>query len=300
MMVKVGFIVNGKKRRAQRFQKELDDGSIDSNITCLIRETHSKGHGILLTQELINEGCSHIIAVGGDGTLHEVVNGVMRANQNTVVGLLRNGTANDFSKSFSIPRSLNELLKAISNGKTEKIDVGMVESTDALDDHVRYFINIASAGMSAGVVEKVEQSGSWLSANVTFFMAIIRTFLSYKNLPVKATAEGWSWEGNINTMAFANGKYFGSGLCIAPQAELKDGQIAVTVIGDVNLFDYLKYTGKLKRGKFIQHPKVKYLHLKNVALSSLQECCMEADGELIGKLPLQISILPQAVRMIKS
>ncbi len=295
-MYKVGFILNGNSGRRTRFDADLQQArQALKNIEFNVVETTQKGHAMSLASEFIKDGCTHLVAVGGDGTLHEVVNGIMKKGEdNIVLGVLPYGTANDFVKSVACPENLAETFEAISKDNTLNIDLGHLKYADG----ERYFINIADVGIGADVVTRVNRSSKIFGANFTFFSAIVRTFLTFKNLPIKCVANDWTYEGKINSLVMANGQYFGSGLCIAPQASLTNGKFSVVISGDISLKDYLLNLGKIRKGELLTHPQVEYKTATTLTISSNENCALEADGEYIGTSPFQISIMPKKVRLL--
>lgn len=295
-MFKVGFILNGNNHRKKKFYKELSQARKElHNVEFNVIETTAQGHATSLAFEFVNEGYTHIIGVGGDGTLNEVINGIMRhENPNIVLGVLPYGTANDFVKTIKLPANMVDLFEAVSIEKFSKIDIGVID----LENRKHYFLNIADIGIGAEVVQRVNRSSKIFGSNFTFFSSIARTFLSYKNQDIKCHADGWDYEGRTNSLVMANGKYFGSGMCIAPKADLQDGQFSVVISGDISIKDYLKNVKKIKRGEELTHSKVQYKAASKLDLTSTESCGIEADGEFIGYLPASVSILPKKISLL--
>ena len=300
-MSKLGFIINGKNGRKQRFDKEfrmvadqLQDYTVD------IQVTKSTGDATHMARQMADAGFTHIIAVGGDGTLNETINGIKKsAHPRCSVGMLFYGTANDFAKTISPPKSLPLLIEAIKKDRSKRLDLGLIEQKIGDLYFKRYFINIADLGIGAQVVKKVNESRNLFGADFTFFSAIIRTFFDYSNQPVTCETEDWQWEGRINSLVIANGKYFGSGLCIAPQADPTDGKFAIVITGDITIKDYLKNLTDIRKGRVLDHPKVTYRSAQKLRITSPSlECLIEADGELVGGLPVVISIEKGAINFI--
>ncbi|MEJ2004574.1 MAG: hypothetical protein P8X57_06340 [Cyclobacteriaceae bacterium] len=162
----------------------------------------------------------------------------------------------------------------------------------------RFFINIADAGMGAEVVRKVNERSKWMGPSLTFFRAILETFLSYRNVQADIRMDKDRYQGPIRSAVFANGRYFGSGMCIAPDAKPDDGIFAVVIIGNVSIADYLKYLPRIKKGEFIDHPEVSYYTAKKIELYSPSKLELEADGEFIGFAPVQIEIRPKTLTVL--
>lgn len=294
-MHKVGFIVNGKSRVKSAFYKAL---SRSKDTTCKLEynfvETSWQGHASTLAKEFSDEGYTHIIAVGGDGTLHEVVNGVLNSKNSPVVGLLPSGSGNDFAKTLKGPQNLIDVFDCINNESVKKIDVGKINyktKGGALAE--RFFINISDLGIGAEVVRRVNNSARFWGASLIFYKAILQSFLTYKNKKLTCKTDDWLWSGKLNSFVMANGRYFGNGMCIAPDADPYNGRFQVVIIGDITVYDYIKQIGKIKKGYRIDHPKLEYKEAKSLTLESEIPCGIEADGEFLGFTPCRLTILPK-------
>lgn len=259
--------------------------------------TLRKKHAIELAKQATENGCDYMVAVGGDGTLHEVINGMLQsnipANEYPTIGLLPHGSANDFARTARISNSIEELIELIQSNTTQKIDLGKIIIQQTQE--TRYFINIAGIGLGPEVVQNLEQSSSVLGPGFNFFKHIIKGFLSYVKKEVSCTSSTWQWKGKLLQMAVANGRYYGNAICTAPDAKLTDGQFQVAIFGDLSIWDYLKNLGNLKKGVKINLPQVSYHYANEVLLESNDSCGIEADGEYVGLAPATISVLPKAI-----
>lgn len=299
-MYKIGFIVNGKSRYKSGLYKAL---SKTKDTVCNLEynfvETSWAGHASLLAKEFSEEGYSHIIAVGGDGSLHEVVNGVLDSSSNPIVGLLPNGSGNDFAKTVKVPQGLNEVFDCIKNESVEKIDIGEIHyTTNHGVSASRFFINISDLGIGAEVVQRVNSASRFLGAGLIFYKAILQSFLTYKNKSLTCKADDWLWSGKLNSFVMANGRYFGNGMCIAPDANPTDGLFQIVIIGDITVYDYIKQIRKIKKGNRIDHPKLEYKEAKTLTLEAEHPCGIEADGEFLGYTPCRLSILPKHLNFL--
>ena len=296
--MKVVFIVNSKNKRAvrvlpelERYYRQTNPGSVE------FLPTRRKKHAIELARESAENGCCYMIAVGGDGTLHEVVNGLLQsglpAHKYPAIGLFPCGSANDFARTAQVSNSIEDLLKLIQTHTTQKIDLGQILLKQTGD--VRYFINIAGAGLGGEVVQKMEQSSGLLGPGLNYFWHIFAGFLRYIKKEVTCTSDGWQWRGRLLQMAVANGRCFGNDLCVAPDARLDDGLFQVAIFGELSVWDYLKNLGKLKKGVRIDHPEVTYHKAKEVLLESNAPLHIEADGEYVGLTPATLRMIPEAI-----
>ena len=306
--MKVTFIINAtsfSKHKQKKLIKAAELSGQFSKITLCV--SNFAKHSIDLAKEACADS-NYIISVGGDGTLNEVINGVLQAkteNQNRelpIVGVISEGTANDFIKSLSFTGEIDDLLSLIKNQQHKKVDIGKLECVDEEGSTkiIRYFINIADIGFGANVVQKMNEKRSIFGSNFTYIQAILNTFLRYKPKTLSCQVDDdLVITGKTLAIAVANGKYFGSGLCIAPHALLSDGEFGVTHIGNVSMFDFLKHLNALKKGKKIKHAEAQYFKARHIEVTSEdKKSAVEADGEFIGYSPLKIDILPQQISFL--
>jgi len=295
------FVINNKNNRLvkvlprlYKYCQQLHLGSVQFIITL------RKKHAIELARQATEKGCDYMVAVGGDGTLNEVINGMLQsnipANEYPTIGLLPFGSANDFARTAGISNSIKELIELIQSNTANKIDLGkiIIEQTR----ETRYFINIAGVGLGAEVTQNLAQSSSVLGPGFNYFKHIIKGFLSYVKKEVSCTSSTWQWEGKLLQMTVANGRYFGNAICIAPNAKVTDGLFQVAIFGDLSIWDYLKNYGNLKKGVKIILPQVCYHDATEVLLQSNDSCSIEADGEYVGLAPATIKVLPKAISFL--
>ena len=295
------FVINNKNNRLakvlpglRKYCREIQLGSVQF-IT-----TQRKKHAIELARQATEKGCDYIVAVGGDGTLNELINGILQsnltANEYPTIGLLPLGSANDFARTAGISNSIEELIELIQSNTSKKIDLGKIILQQT--GETRYFINIAGVGLGAEIAQNLEQSSSVLGPGFNYFRHIIKGFLSYAKKEVSCTSSTWQWKGKLLQMTVANGRYFGNAICIAPDARITDGLFQVSIFGDLSIWDYLKNYGNLKKGVKINLPQVYYHNARDVLLHSNDSCSIEADGEYVGLAPAVITILPKAISFL--
>lgn len=299
--MKVVFIVNNKNNRLSRLLPSLEALSREPGLGRVqLASTLWMGHAVELSRQAARDGCDYLVAVGGDGTLHEVVNGVMQsnipANAFPAIGLLPYGSANDFARTAGLTQSFDALTALINARATQRIDLGKIVLEPSGD--TRYFINIAGAGLSPEVAQRVAQSTSLLGPGFNYFRHILRGFASYEKKEVYCTAPAWQWSGKVLQMAVANGRRFGDGLYVAPDARLADGQFQVSIFADLSLWDYARNLGNLKKGRRIRHKQVYYYQAPEMRLESADACGIEADGEYVGLAPATFSLVPKALRFL--
>lgn len=289
-----GIIVHGRGKIKASFEQVMKNYSIPPTMKLMY--TEREGQTAELARQLADSGYSHILAVGGDGTISDVIHGIKSSGNSTcIAGFWPMGTANDWSKTWKIPAHFSDILASMASGNFIESDLGIITYPQDKD---RYFINIADIGIGAEVVQRVNGSTKFLGGNLTFLLSIMKTLLTYKNIEVRCESSDWHWTGKAKSVVVANGKYFGSGIAIAPEASPIDGWLNLVIIGDVNLLDYLRYLPALKKGKKVNDPRVIYRTIKSVNLITSPGCGVEADGELLGETPVKISIVPKGIRLL--
>jgi len=302
--MQVTFIVNSQIKKLRKVIHEVGEVFYNlSDVNASIVQTHEAGHAQRLAREVTMKGCDYIIAVGGDGTLHEVLNGMMQANipinKYPILGVLPRGSANDFVKTIGAPATIKGILDMILSHTYQKIDIGKITKPNERD-FGRYFINIAGLGLGPEVVKLMENKNTFFGSSMAYFSSIIKGFSSYQKRRILCETDSWTWEGELLQMAVANAKYFGHGLCVSPEADVGDGLFHVTLFGNISLIDYIKNLGNLKNGKKIQHENAHYYQAQDIVITSLggDSCSIEADGEFVADCPVKISILPNALKFL--
>lgn len=291
----IAFIINST-RKLSKFAKEvlaLVEASTVLNGK-LYYTTYAK-HAESIAKEIIGT-FDVLVAIGGDGTFNEVINGLNAVNNKAVkFAIIPNGTGNDFSKMISI-KSPNDFLTKIMNDSFQKIDLGMVD----LKEKKKLFINIADIGFGAKVVEVLNrQRAKGFGGKMSYAIAILKTFILHKKAHIEIQSKEFTYKGKFLMVAFCNGSTFGHGLVIHPNAKINDGKLGVTIIGDVSLISYLLNLKSLKKGRPIKHDKVHYFETEkaNLKIDGFKQW-IEGDGELFGSDVNTISIMPNAIKLL--
>jgi diacylglycerol kinase (ATP) len=268
-----------------------------------VRETKTRNDAAMLASKAAENYVDVVIAAGGDGTLHQVINGVLTGRENEtklpVIALIPIGSGNDFARTAGIKQDIDQLENLLKAFRPRQINVGRVHFSDDTHENAnRYFINEVDIGMGPYVVEKVVTGGRPFGAAVSYYQSILSTFLTYKPMLVRAEAESWKWEGKVRTLAVANGKYYGHGLCVAPDAQIDDGKFSVFICADVSVLTFIRHSSTLKKGKHVRIPKIHYKDAIRIQLSSDQPCLIEADGEILGRLPATVEMVERKVEFL--
>ncbi|MDY7035454.1 MAG: diacylglycerol kinase family lipid kinase, partial [Thermodesulfobacteriota bacterium] len=241
---------------------------------------------------------------GGDGTLNEVLNGLMNQEDlpdtEVLLGYIPRGTGCDFARSINIPLNLDRALENIQRYRNNPIDLGRITYKDH-DGRTscRYFHNVVSFGLGGEVDECVNTTTKVYGGFISFIKATLISILRYQKKRIHLSVDDYFDEAVRSwNVAVANGQYHGGGMWVAPGASLSDGLFQVTVIGDMSLAEVFWNLPKLYNGRIYELEKVKRLTGRRVEASSFQEVLLDVDGEQPGKLPAVFEIVPSAIRMI--
>jgi len=302
--ISVTFIISGRLSNSLKLQEQILESATSERLNASALLTRSRHNAIDLAEQAILDGCSHVIAVGGDGMVNEVVNGYMKVPEvlrcKVALGVYSAGKGNDYIRSLRTSGKLKELFTLIKGSNTRIVDLGLVTCV-GLDgrESKRYFNNIADVGLAGCIVQDIDLSGTFINGFFTYQRAIIQTFLTYRHIKVQFESAELSWEGSILSIVMAKGKFFGSGLCIAPHANIDDGKLGLVMIGDVSLWDYIKNLGKLKKGLKLEHPEASYHTIGSCKITPIEgQCPIDMDGEFIGFAPMEVEVVPAAVRFV--
>jgi diacylglycerol kinase (ATP) len=268
------------------------------------RFTSGPGDATELTRRAIAEGASRIVAVGGDGTINEVVNGFFDENglaaRETTLVVYPGGTGGDFARSIGM--SGVDVLSALDEATERLIDVGRAELVDHTGKSiVRHFVNISSFGSSGLIVDKVNKATKALGGKASFYIGTLKGLVAYKNQRVRLKIDQeFDEEVAINTVAVANGRFFGGSMMIAPHALVDDGLFDVVVLGDIGLTKFLRYSGKIYNGEHLGLPGIRELRGRVVEATPLgpEPVLIDLDGEQPGKLPVRYRVLPSAIKLL--
>jgi YegS/Rv2252/BmrU family lipid kinase len=254
------------------------------------------GHLIDLARKAVDDGAQLVVAVGGDGTLNEVVNGV--AGRDVELATIPIGTGMDFVRTHGIPNRFDDAVRVARDGAARTVDAGRVSfRTWAGEDAERWFANVGSVGMSGAVAQRANGMSKALGGKATFFYALTRVFFEWQNTEVTVRFAGGERHGRMHDVIVANGVWHGGGMKLAPDAAPDDGAFDVVLIGDVSKADFLTTAPKLYKGRHVHHPKVEVVRTPAVTVDAPAVLPIELDGEQVGTTPASFEIVPAALRV---
>ena len=268
-----------------------------------LARTNRPGHATELAAGAVQGGFDVIAAVGGDGTLNEVAQAYLTFDgQGPDLAVIPSGSGGDFRKSIGLSGSIDEAVARIRFGVRKPCDLGVLEMSDNRGQRMtRAFINIASFGLGGLVDQIVNDSPKWIGGKAVFFLGSARALLRYRNLGVRIRIDGVPfYEGPISNVAIANGRYFGGGMKIAPQADFGDGRFEVVVLGDLTIADTVALSSKLYAGAHLGARGVTVgagCVIEAEPIHAWAAVLLDVDGEAPGKLPIRATIRPGAITL---
>jgi YegS/Rv2252/BmrU family lipid kinase len=267
--------------------------------------TQSAGDGARLAGEAFALGRRLIVAVGGDGTASEVIDGLGQAgamgNPALEVGFIPHGTGGDLRRSLGHSEDVAAAARALACPESRRIDLGRAELVGP-DGRplVRHFVNVATCGVSAVVAGHVNAGRRFGSGKLTFFVASARAMLTWYDRRLRWRADGGGWrEEPITALSCCNGRYFGGGMKVAPDAALDDGRFDVVIWKGYGPIDLVLQRPKLYDGRHVQLAKTEVLRAAVVELEPVggPPMALDLDGEQPGLLPARLTVLPAALRV---
>jgi YegS/Rv2252/BmrU family lipid kinase len=302
MRLKTKVIVNPASNRG-RTRKRW--GEIREGLRHFIREfkyefTEQPLHATDLAREAIKDGTELVIGVGGDGTLNEIANGFYEnrqmINPDAALGVVPAGTGCDLIKSLSIPAGLAGALRVLTDAPGVRMDVGKVSyRLQGGGVQERYFLNVADFGLGGEVVREVNERRLRRKAT-SYVRCLVSTMVHYKNKRVRIRVDGEDLpDGEYLIGAIANGKIFGKGMKVAPDARLDDGLFDSVLVRGFRFFEFCRHGWKLMNGSHVTHPKVRVVRGRRVEAwpEEGENVLLELDGDLVGALPATFEIIPR-------
>lgn len=312
MTKSITFIINpasgfGKtKKKVKSFIKEIRSQKSDAKIHL----TQHALHAISLTKTAIKNGADRIIVIGGDGTLNEVVNGFFDQHNNlhnnkVSLAVVPSGTGSDFCRTINAPKIMAEALDFAINGEAKPCDIGLVEAHDANNQKVkRHFINVSSLGLSGLVAGLMRNITKRLGPTAAYFLATAQAIKSFQ-APTIIMTNSLGEEETIekcSLLSFANGRFYGSGMQIAPSARLDDGLFEVVAIRDLSVVFFLLNGYKVYQGTHLELDNVSVTQESSCKVRSLSSrpVYIETDGELFAQLPATFTMRHNIIPVVRA
>ncbi|MFP5500888.1 MAG: diacylglycerol/lipid kinase family protein [Candidatus Sericytochromatia bacterium] len=299
-------IVNPKSAggRTERAWPDLARRLEAAGLPFTVRHTAGPGDGTRLAREAIEGGARTVVAVGGDGTIHDVVNGFFDGetpiHPEARLGILPAGSGSDLIKTLGVPRDAAGAIAVLARNEARRIDLGRVSYRAHEGGEVtRYFINTASAGMSGAALEAMAHLPTFLAGTAAYVVGSIQTILTFRGFDAAVRVDGESLAIDRAVMiVVGNGRYFGSGMKALPDAAIDDGLFDVLVIKERPLLELLINFPRLYAGTVNDHPMAVTARARRVAITGERALPVEVDGEQPGTTPMVLEMVPGALSVL--
>jgi YegS/Rv2252/BmrU family lipid kinase len=272
-----------------------------------VASTARGGHAIDLARDAAREGRSMVVAVGGDGTFHEVANGLLSAGVTggPALGYVGVGTGGDFRRTLGIEHRLDAYVDAIAKGRDQTVDAGKVRyRTPAGETASRWFVNVLSAGMGGLVDQYVAESRRSLGGTATYFLASVRALAAIErgHLRCGVSLGDATHERQLDSYMFAvcNGRFFGSGMEVAPMAKLDDGRFEVVSMDAPSKMAFATSAHRIYSGRHLSMPGSQHFACDRLTVDlenprAREVFLLDVDGEPLGGLPIDVELVPRAL-----
>ncbi|MGI8775465.1 MAG: diacylglycerol/lipid kinase family protein [Actinomycetota bacterium] len=294
-------IANGRAGRGSvsKALPELTSALDARDLAYELRVTERAGHATEIARDALAGGSRFLVAVGGDGTVQEVVNGMIAGDQavapDAVFGVVGAGTGCDFIRTFGIPGMPGHAAAHLDGGESFPIDIGKVTYQHAGTTKTRYFANVAEVGIGAATVDRANRLPGFLGPTIYFF-AFWLTLRSHRSADVKVDLVDRTYEGPMNNLVVANGQFFGGGMKIAPKAAPTDGLLDIQ-IEHARKREAIAIMPKIYKGEHVPHPDIEESKRVRVSIESASPLLVEADGEVLGHTPARFEVLKDILNL---
>ena len=292
-MIKHVFIINpaAGKAKGMNLIPVIRDIFKDSPDEYVIEVTNAPGHAEIIAASYSRQSRCRIYSVGGDGTLNEVMNGIVGTDSE--LAIIPCGSGNDFIRSITDDFDIKDILNRTIHSKTEYIDFAKVNS--------RYFLNIASVGFDAEVVYNARKLKKvpGVSGSLAYILSIIYTVFVYRGRHLKITVDNQKFSSKFLLVAVANGKFYGGGMKPVPQADLQDDMLDICLIDPLNIFKILAFFPKFMKGEHVTMKEANFMKGRKIDIECFnQDISINADGEIFRGRKIQFEIQSQKISVV--
>jgi diacylglycerol kinase (ATP) len=277
----------GRTARVWRRLRDL----VDATLPAEHAETRGPGDGERLAREAAAAGAPLVVAVGGDGTLNEVVNGVRAAGGRMPVGAVLTGRGRDACRNFGVPRDPAAAVRALVDGRDRRFDLGRAEWAGG---RRRWFTIAAGAGFDAAVARRAQSVRA--RGTLPYLLTVIASVHLHRPMPAVLELDGVAAPAaSITAVVAANGRWFGGGMMIAPDADPADGAFDVVVLGALGRLELLRWLPTIYSGRHLRNPRVAVHRARRLAIRGPVPLAMHLDGEPVDATPVVLTIEPGAL-----
>lgn len=284
------FIVNpvAGKGRADKIIPIIKGVMEKNNYDYEIKITQKIGDAKLIAKEAKTKDFTTIVSVGGDGTLHEVVNGMIGGMQK--LGIVPAGTGNDFARSLKIPLNIRDAIEILVHKNVISVDLGRLNDT--------YFVNFCSVGLDALIVEEANKIKRYFPSTYSYIIGVIKALGKFKSLKVELIIDNIRYNKEVMLIAVCNGAYYGGGMNIVPQAKVSDGQFDICVVRKMSKLKLLFFFPTIFKGKHIKYDEVEIYRGKNIQIFFEENIHVNADGETVNNRSVKFEVVHNKIEVI--
>ena len=301
-MKKVTAIICGKNKRAAAMREEIELNLLPHfQLVSYITEPNTATQ---IAREEAQKGTDVILAVGGDGTINEVVNGLVTENsdisQIPALAVIPFGTGNDLSRTINAGFNYKCLVEKINHNDYIIADVASATFLNHSGEQTsRYFINTCDIGLGPSVISKANRFAKRFPGTIAYIMSAVATMFAPPKIKVRLTTDDYTVDGPMSVMCVANGKYFGGGFGISPYSEINDELLDIVFIKKLSFPKFMAQINKVRQCKFVFADKIFYRKTTFCRIESLDkgEIDIELDGELVGTTPLDVKIFSSSIKI---
>jgi YegS/Rv2252/BmrU family lipid kinase len=267
--------------------------------------TKARGDGVRLARQAVDAGGKLVVAVGGDGTASEVIDGLVDQGKlrdpESTFGFIPRGTGGDLRRTLGLAEDLPTAARALAGDRTLVCDLGRIAfAGHDGTTHLRHFANVAGCGISGVVSSRVNDGIKLPSGKLSFMLASARALLGWADKPVRWRVDGGPWqEERVTALSVCNGRFFGGGMMVAPDARMDDGMFDVVVWSGLGIADFITKKGMLYDGTHVRLPNTRIVRARTVEIEPREgaEVLLDVDGEQPGRVPARFDLLPGALRI---
>lgn len=301
---KLTVIVNphAGRRRVEREIPELERNLRSKGLDYVLLRTEGPGDATRFAREALEGGGRFVVAAGGDGTVNEVVNGMLDAEgkpvgEDPVLGVVAAGSGSDFVRTFGLPGDATRACSHLTGDNTYPLDVGKITYVaPGGGTETRYFVNVAEAGLGAAVAARADRMSPRLG-QAKYFVGFWLTLPRFKLADVRVRADRKTYEGPAYMIVVGNGQYYGGGMKVSPRSYPGDGVLDGVVFKGPKS-DAFTMIPKIYRGEHVPHPHIEELRVKGeLVVEADRPLPIEADGEVLGNTPATFAVIPHPIKM---
>jgi len=251
--------------------------------------THKAGHAEELAVEAVKDGFDYIVAVGGDGTIHHVANGILSSDGESTLGIIPLGTCNDFIKSLQIPNNIEGACQVLAGGQIKRYDIGKVDG--------RFFVNAAGFGFDAEVVKELRKSS--VPGRMAYMATVLKHITRYKPSACRIKVNGVEEEQDVFMLTVANGSHYGGQFHIAPRAQVEDGQLDIILVKNASILRRLSILPHFIKGTHLDKPEVMFFRATQFEVTTNDSVTLQIEGELYESKSnrIEFTLLPKRLKI---